>query len=51
MNATGIEYLQYWLNSEVKNMFLAHLAFLKAQYYFKKDAGVEGLKVLALFNE
>jgi len=51
MNATGIQYPQYWLNSEVENMFLAHLAFLKAQYCFKKDAGVEGLKVLALFNE
>jgi hypothetical protein len=32
-------------------MFLAHLALLKAQYYFEKDVGVEGLKVLALFNE
>jgi len=32
-------------------MFPTHLAFLKAQYYFEKDASVEGLKVLTLFNE
>jgi hypothetical protein len=32
-------------------MFLAHLALLKAQYFFKKEASVESLKVLAQFNE
>jgi hypothetical protein len=51
MNATRIIYPQYWLNSEVENMFPTHLALLKAQYYFEKEADVEGFKVLALFNE
>jgi hypothetical protein len=30
MNAIGIVYPQYWLNSKVENTFLAHLALLKA---------------------
>jgi hypothetical protein len=44
INATGIVYPQFWLNSEVENMFLS-------QYCFENEIGVEGLKVLALFNE
>ncbi len=51
MNAIGIVYPQYWLNFKLENMFPTHLALLKAQYCFEKDDGVEGLKVLALFNE
>jgi hypothetical protein len=39
------------LNFEAKNIFLAHLALLKAQYCFEKEDGVEGLKLPTQFNE
>jgi hypothetical protein len=50
MNPTRIIYPQYWLNFNVQTMFPAHLALLKAQYYFEKEFGYEGLKALALLN-
>jgi len=50
MNVTRITHSYYWLQIDVEQTFLRHLALLKAQYYHPWVDGDDGVMCLALLD-
>jgi len=50
MNAIGVIYPLFWLQHEVKHMFMAQFSILKVDYYFGKHIGLKQLFIPPLLD-